>query len=97
MSIDTRATDHDIVDNGEAAFTADPLSLTVLESAVGQDGSLVEVYSSAILCSGERKLVWVEELPDGSIDDLVRRVAKDVDDGVGRVENVCVVGQVWVE
>lgn len=95
MSVDTRTTDHDIVNNREATLTADPLSLAVLESTVGQDSSLVEVDASAVLCSGERKLIRVEELPHGPIDDLVGRVAKNVDYGVGRVKNVGIVGQVW--
>jgi hypothetical protein len=38
----------------------------------------------------------MEELPDGPINDLIGGVAENVDDRVGRVENVCVVGQVWV-
>jgi hypothetical protein len=35
-----------------------------------------------------------EEVPCGAADDFVRGVAQDVDDGVGRVEDVCCVGEV---
>jgi hypothetical protein len=94
MAVDARTTDHDIVNDGEATLTADPLSLAVLEPAIGQDSGLVEVDASAILCSGERKLIGMEELPDGPINDLIGGVTENVDDGVGRVKNVCVVGQV---
>jgi hypothetical protein len=94
MSVDTRTTYHDIVDNRKAALTADPFSLAILESAVRQHGCLVETYSSAILGLGNRKLIWVEKLPDGSIDNLIRRVAENVDNRVGRVKNAGVVGQI---
>lgn len=31
---------------------------------------------------GQGKLVWMEELPDGVIDYLIRRVAKNIDNRV---------------
>jgi hypothetical protein len=91
MAVDTGTTDHDVVYNREAALTADPFSLTIFESAVRQDSSLVEVHSPAILCLGQWEFIRVEKLPDGSIDDLIGRVAENVDDGVRRVKNVGVV------
>jgi hypothetical protein len=35
MAVDARTTDHDIVNDREATLTADPLSLAVLEPAIG--------------------------------------------------------------
>jgi hypothetical protein len=35
MSVDTDAAHQDIVDNGEAALAANPVSLAVLQTAIG--------------------------------------------------------------
>ena len=35
VSVDASAADHDIVDDGEAALTSNPVALTVLQATVG--------------------------------------------------------------
>ena len=82
------------MDGGGAAFTADPLALAVLQAAVRQDGSLVEPHAAAVLCFGEGKFVWMKKLPYGPVDDLVGSVAEDVDNGIRRVQDVGIVGEV---
>jgi len=47
-----------------------------------------------VLLSRQRELFRVEELPHRPVDDLVGRVAEDVDNGVGRVQDVGIVGEV---
>ena len=93
-AIDGGAADHDIVHDGEAALATDPVALAVPDAAVGQDGGLVEVDAATMELLGEGDLVGVEEVPAGLVDDLVRGMAEDVDDGVGRVENVGILGEI---
>lgn len=95
ISVDADAADEHVVDDGEAAFAADPVALAVLQAAVGQDGRLVEAHAAAVAGLGQWQLVGVEEVPDGAVDDLIGRVAENVDNGVGRVENMGIVGEVW--
>lgn len=95
MSIDTGTAHHYIVHNRETAFAADPVSLTVLEATVGQHSCLVKRYSATIFGLGEVQLLRVEELPYRAIDDLVRRVTENVDNGVRRVQDVCLFGQIY--
>lgn len=82
LSVDASAADKDIIDDGEAAFAADPFALAILQAAVGQYGSLVKPHAAAVLCFGQRNLVGVEELPHGPVDDLVGGMAEDVDNRV---------------
>jgi hypothetical protein len=97
MSVDTGAADKDIVDDGEAAFATDPFSLAVLQAAVGQDSSLVQSDAALMVGFGQREFIRMEELPDGAIDHLVGRMAEDVDNGVGRVQDVGVIGEICQE
>lgn len=53
-SIHTRTYDHDIVDDCETAFTANPLSLSVPNTAVHECGSFVHLNPSLV----ERTRVW---------------------------------------
>jgi len=94
MAIDGNAADHDIVDDREAALASDPVALSVLDATVGQDGSLVEPHASTVELLGDWDFLGMEEVPAGAIDDLVRSVAEDVDNGVGRVEDMSILGEV---
>jgi hypothetical protein len=85
MPVDARAAYHYIVDDGEAALAADPVPLAILQTAVRQDSSLVEAHSSAVLCLCDGQFLWVKELPYRAVDDLVRGMTEDVNDGVRRV------------
>lgn len=82
LSVDASAADEDIIDDGEAAFAADPFTLAVFQATVGQYGSLVEPHAAAMLCFGQRNLVRMEELPHGPVDDLVGGMTEDVDNRV---------------
>jgi len=94
MSVDAGAANEDIVDDGEAAFTTDPFALAVLQAAIGQDSSLVQSHAAAVVSSGQREFLWMKKLPHGPIDYLVRCMTEDVDNGVGRVQYVGVIGEV---
>lgn len=94
MSVDAGAANEDIVDDGEAAFTTDPFALAVLQAAIGQDSSLVQSHAAAVVSSCQREFLWMEKLPHGPIDYLVRCMTEDVDNGVGRVQYVGVIGEV---
>lgn len=84
--VNTRANDHDIVDNSEATLTADPPARLVLDPTVDQYGGLVHDY--ALLMEDLRKgqfFFW-EEIPGRTVDDFFRCVTKDPDDGNGGVQ-----------
>ena len=88
MAIDAGAAHHNIVDDRKAAFTSNPFALAVFDAAVRQDGGLVKLDASKMKLLGERFVLLVEEVPSGSIDNLVRSVAEDVDDGIRGIEDV---------
>ena len=94
-SVNGGAADHDIVDDGEAALAAHPIALAILDAAVAQHGGLVEPHAPTVKPLRDRHLVRVEEVPNGPVDDLVWRVAQDVDNGVGRIEDMGVLGEIW--
>jgi hypothetical protein len=94
MTIDRGAADHDIVDNGEAALASDPVALAILDTTVRQDGSLVEPHSSTVELLCYRDLVGMKEVPARAVDHLIWSVAEDVDNRIGRVEDMCILGKV---
>lgn len=53
MPIDTGTADHDIVDDRKAALATNPVSLTVLQTAIGQYSRFVQRDTAAILCLGK--------------------------------------------
>lgn len=94
LTIDADAAHHDIVNDREAAFAPYPIPLAVLDAAVCQDCGLVELHASQVELLGERPVLLMEEIPGGPIDDLVRSVAEDINNGVGRVEDVSTIREV---
>lgn len=44
----------------------------------------------------QRKLLRVEEVPAGPVDDLIGSVAEDVDNGIGAVEDVSIEGEIYI-
>mgnify|MGYP006877425150 CR=1 FL=1 len=94
LAVNAGAANKHVVDDGEAAFAADPVALAVPQSTVGQDSSLVESDAAAVLLSRQWELFGVEELPHGPVDDLIGRMTEDVDNRVGRVQYVGIVGEV---
>jgi len=94
LTIDADAAYHDVVDNREATFASYPVPLTVLDAAVCQDCGLVKLHTSQMELLGERPVLLMEEIPGRPIDDLVRGVAEDINNGVGRVEDVSTFGKV---
>jgi predicted RNase H-like nuclease len=95
MSVNTSAADQDIVNNRETAFAADPVSLTVPQTTVGQDCSFVEPHAAIVLLFGQRKLIGMKEQPYRPVDYLVGRVSEDVHNRVGRVQDLSIVREVW--
>lgn len=94
MAVDGRATNHDIVHDGEAAFTADIVAVTVADLGIGENGSFVKVYASTVLSFCKRDFLFVEPVPDGPVDDLVWGKSEDVDNGIGAVENLGILREV---
>lgn len=94
VPVNTGTAHHYIVNDRETALAADPVALAVLEPAIRQYSRLVERHSAAILGLGELQLLRMEELPYRAIDDLIRGVTQDVDNGVRGVQDVGLFGEV---
>lgn len=62
-SVDGRANNHDIVDDGETTLDTSPLSLLIPHSTVGQDGGLVHLNTLLVKCLGEGQFIFAEEFP----------------------------------
>jgi hypothetical protein len=95
MAINGGTAHQDIINHREAALAPDILALAVLDAGVGEHCGLVEGDAAFVLLFSYGHLVWVEPVPDGPVDDLVWRVPKDVNNGVGRVENASLVRQIY--
>lgn len=93
-AVDTGAANHDIVNDGETALAADPVTITVPDLAVGQNGSFVELDATTVEVLGERNLIRVEEVPAGPADDLIGSVSEDINDRVRGVKNASLAGEV---
>jgi hypothetical protein len=93
-SIDAGAAHHHVVDDREATLTANPLALAVLDLAIGEDSSFVELHTSTVELPRERNLIGVEKLPARPVDDFVRSVSENVDNRVGAIEDSRIVGEV---
>jgi hypothetical protein len=63
VPVNTRAADHDIVNDGEATLASHPITLAILQATIGQDSCLVQTHPSTMHGLGQRELVRVEELP----------------------------------
>lgn len=96
LAVDADAAYHNIVDNGETALASHPVALAVADAAVGQDGGLVEVHATLVELLRERNLLWMKKVPAGAVDNLVRSMAEDVNDRVGGVEDVSILGEVCI-
>lgn len=94
VAVDGGTADHDVVDDREAAFAANPVTLAVPDAAVGQDGRFVEPHTAVVELLRDRDFVRMKKVPDGAVDNLIRRVSQDVDNGVGRVEDMGIIAEV---
>jgi hypothetical protein len=54
VPVDAGTTDHDIVHDRETALASYPVTLTVLQTTVGQYSGFVKPHSSAVLRLGQR-------------------------------------------
>jgi hypothetical protein len=68
--------------------------LAVLDLAIGEDSSFVELHTSTVELPRERNLIGVEKLPARPVDDFVRSVSENVDNRVGAIEDSRIVGEV---
>ena len=86
--VNTSANNHDIVDNGKTALAANPLASLAQHITVGQHGRFVhdDLPLMELLSIGQ--FIFVEEVPCGTVDNLIWCVAEDIDDRVGRVEDM---------
>lgn len=82
VPVDAGTDHHDIVHYRKTALASYPVTLTILETTVGQHSGFVKPHSSAVFCFGQRQLVWMKEVPHRPVHDLIRRVSQYVDDGV---------------
>jgi hypothetical protein len=62
-SVDTGAAYHDVVDDGETALAADPITSAIFQATIRQDCRLVKAHSTAVVRFGQRKLLRVEKVP----------------------------------
>ena len=95
LTIDASAADHDIVDDRKAAFACHVIAVTAPDIGIRKHRSLVELHATLVLLSGHGDVVRVEPLPDRPVEDLIRRVAEYVHNGIGRVENASLIGEVY--
>ena len=61
--IDGCTADHDIVNDGETAFTSHPITLAVLDATVGQYRSFIEPHTAVMKLLGDGYFIRVEESP----------------------------------
>lgn len=92
--VNTGANDHDIVDDGETALAANPLTVLAQDVAVSQHGCFVHDNLLLVELLSIGQFILVEEVPCGTVDDLIWCVAENVDDRVGRVEDVRLGGEI---
>lgn len=92
--VDTGAAYHYIINNRKTAFAPDPITLAVANSTIRQNSSLVESNTSAVQFFCNRYFLRMEEFPGGSIDYLIRGVAKDINNRIRRVKNACLFAEV---
>jgi hypothetical protein len=92
--VNTGANDHDIVDDGETALAANPLTVLAQDVAVSQHGCFVHDNLPLVELLSIGQFILVEEVPCGTVDDLIWCVAENVDDRVGRVEDVRLGGEI---
>lgn len=85
--ISAGAHNHNIIDASEAAFAIDPPAITMQEIAVGENCSFVELDAAAMELLSAIDVRRMEEIPARLIDDLIRRMSEDVNDGIRRVQN----------
>jgi hypothetical protein len=52
------------------------------------------VDATAVELPGDGHCFWLEEVPTGAIDDLIRSVAEDVHNGIRCIQNASLVGEV---
>lgn len=82
------------MDNGETAFAAYPTAIAREDTCIVQDGSLVQQDATSMHGSGKGYLVGVEEVEAGPAEYLMRSIAKDIDDGLGRIEDIGIRSQI---
>lgn len=95
LSIDGCATHHDIVDDGEAAFAPNPVTLAVFDATVRKYCSLVKLDPTVVELLCDWDFIWMEEIPAGVIANFVRGVTENVDNRIRTVENVGALAEVW--
>jgi hypothetical protein len=74
--------DKDIVNNCENTFTTNPRPILVLDLAIVERSSLVQVNTTAVDRSRKGNLIRVKILPTRFTLDLMRQVPKNVFDGI---------------
>lgn len=87
LAVNARADNHDIVDDGKAAFAANPPTRLVLDLAVIEHCRLVRGDLVLKVMLRIRYFLPREKFPAGTVDDFIGGVAEDVDDGLRRVED----------
>jgi len=80
--IDADAHNHDIVHDSEAALAANPLAISIPQTTVGQNCSLIEGNTSFMESLGLRELRLMKEVPRGPVDDFIRSVTENVNNRI---------------
>jgi hypothetical protein len=96
-AVDANTSDEDIMNDGEDALTADPAATPRAKTNIVKHGGLVEEDATRVNGTCKRDLVRMEEVKGGFVLYFVRVIPEDLDDGVGRKEDVRIRTQIWKE
>ena len=77
--------DKNIVNNCENAFTTNPRPILVLDLTIVERSGLVQVNTTAMNRSRKGNFIRVKILPTRFTPDLMRKVPKNVFDGIGYI------------
>jgi len=64
----------------EDTFTTDPFLVSILDTSVVKDGSLVHSHTPAMDVASKRNLLRVEVIEARSIDNIIWMVSQDIND-----------------
>lgn len=83
--------------DGKAALAAYPAAIAREYAGIVKNRSLVEKNTATMDGASEWHLVRMKVVKAGPAEDLSGRVAEDVNDGLGRVQDIGIRSQVLIE
>ena len=86
-SIDADAANDNIVYDGKNNFRAYIVTIHVLHPAIIEHCGFVKLHRLLMSCLCEWHLFGMEKLPGGMVCNILRRIAKNIDDRIGGVQD----------